>query len=281
MGVSKPFRFSYINAKCRALRGDLFTRAFFMELCESKNIADVYSRLKSTPYSCFIKEPSFLSIEEGLKLHFNDLYKKITQKLSKDESDIFDLFFFEKNKLFDKKIDLKEKNNIVSFKKIDIEFMRSIDESLKTLKKVDRDDLEKILGSYFDNINLYTIFRLRTIYNTKREDIVPFLFPYGLNYDIKKLNTFLDFTTLDQFSEALKRIYKDPFDDISSFRQSLYKEHNRVLNTLWHGYPFKISVLFALLRLKEIEIQNLNAILEGIKYDQPKKDIYRMIIGVK
>lgn len=280
MSITKPFRFSYLNAKCRALKSNLADLDFFEQLIESKNIGDVYSFLQQRSFTKNIKEPNFISIESGLKKNFDELYFKITEKLSKKEQKVFSMFFYEKKHLIDKKLELENKQDINGFKKIDMEYIQSILDSLNALKKEDKKDLQKILGSYFDNLNLYSVFRLRIIYNAPSEDILPFLFSYGLNYNIKKFSSFLDFTTLDEFNNALKDIYKDEFTDIAEFRQSLYRYHYKILESLWRGFPFKISILFALLRMKEIENQNIISVLEGIRYNQPKSDMKRMIIGI-
>ncbi len=96
-------------------------------------------------------------------------------------------------------------------------------------------------------MNLYTIFRLRVFYNAQTHEILPFLFPYGLRFKLKDMSMLLPLSSLNEFNSVLEPIYKIGFDDLSSFRRVLYNDHYRVLNSVWKGFPFKISIIFLFL----------------------------------
>ena len=279
--ASKPFRFSYLYAKCRTMKSKTNDKSFFNLLISSKNYGDIYTYLNQTNYSSFIKEPTYESINYGLKQYFDQLYKNLTKPLSKKEKELFTVFFFGKNELLDKKQKLINKDKSINdFKELDLEFIKSFQEVLDNLSSEDRSDLGRIFGSYFDNINLYTIFRLKILYNAPPHEILPFLFPYGLHFKLKDFNELVSMNSLSEFNKSLEPIYKDSFDDLSSFKQVLYKNHYYILNRAWQGFPFKISIIFSLLRMKEIEIKNIKSVIEGVKYTQTKDDIKRMLWGV-
>ena len=255
--------------------------SFFNLLISSKNYGDIYTYLNQTNYGNFIKEPTYESINYGLKQYFDQLYKNVTKPLSKKEKELFTVFFFGKNELLDKKQKFISKDKSISdFKELDLEFIKSFQEVLNKLSNEDKNDLSKIFGSYFDNINLYTIFRLKILYNAPPHEILPFLFPYGLRFKLKDFNELVSVNSLSEFNKSLEPIYKDSFDDLSSFKQVLYKNHYYILNRAWQGFPFKISIIFSLLRMKEIEIKNIKSVIEGVKYTQTKDDIKRMLLGV-
>lgn len=276
----KPFRFSYLYGKCRALKAQTNDKDFFSQLLNSKNYGDIYASLQGKNYGRFIKEPTYESIQKGLNLYFGHLYKTITKSLSKKEKRLFTLFFFGKRELLDKKQDIDKNSDIQPYQELDLDFTESLKEALKELNKEDRKDLEKIFGSYFDNMNLYTIFRLKLLYNAPAEEILPFLFPFGLHFGLKDLNSLLSLNSLNEFNDTLEPVYKESFGDLAHFRQVLYRHHYAILNSAWRGIPFKISVIFSLLRMKEIEIGNIRTVLEGVKYAQTREDIKRMVLGV-
>jgi len=278
--VTKPFKFSYLYSKCRALKSQTNDKEFLEILIDSKNYGDIYAYLQEKKYGYFIKDPTYESIHKGLNGYFLHLYKSITKQLTKKEKVLFELFFFGKDRLLNDKQNIINDKTIKTFNKLDIEFTKSLKESLKKLHAEDRKDLSKIFGSYFDNMNLYTIFRLRVFYNAQAHEILPFLFPYGLRFKLKDMTMLLNLSSLNEFNSVLEPIYKVEFDDLSSFRKVLYRDHYCILNSTWKGFPFKISIIFSLLRMKEIEIRNIKSILEGVKYSQSKQDIKRMILGV-
>ena len=278
--VTKPFKFSYLYSKCKALKSQTNDKEFFETLIDSKNSGDIYAYLQDKRYGHFIAEPTFDSIQDGLKKYFLALYKTITKQLSKKEAVVFELFFFGKERLLENKQNISNDVSIKEFNKLDMEFTKSLQKSLNQLNKENKKDLSKIFGSYFDNINILTIFRLRVFYNAQAHEILPFLFPYGLRFKQNNINTFLTLSSLSEFNIELEPFYKVEFDDLSSFKKMLYQDHYNILNSVWKGSPFKISIIFSLLRMKEIELKNIKSIIQGVKYSQSKEDMKRMLLGV-
>jgi len=279
--ITKPFKFSYINAKCRALKSYSLKKEFFLPLLSASGIGDIYSSLKRTNYGEFILEPEELQILEGINKYFENLFLKITHTLDKKEKEIFYLFFFKRKQIIEKKLKYKNEKDIEEyFKKIDLEFLKEIQTVLKSLSLHERQVLKSIIGSYFDLLNLLTIIKFKFIYNLKTEEIFPFLINsyYKINLEILfKVGSASNFSEL---SNLLIPFLKKEFNDYTSFRKAVYNYHIIQLNKAWYGFPFKISVPFATLRLKEIEIKNIKAILEGKKFNISADEIERMLLGV-
>ncbi|WP_200763065.1 V-type ATPase subunit [Nitrosophilus alvini] len=281
MLISKPLRFGYINAKCRALKSAILEKEFFEKAVLAKSIGDIYALLKDSSYSSYLKDAEKENIASALENSFEELYKKSTSVLKKEEKEIFDLFFRSKDELLKKKTAFKESKNLsVIYRRIDTKYINSIKNSLKNLKREDRKDLKEILGSYFDMLNLFTIVRFRTVYKMAPEEIIPFLMPYGWKFDIKFLGKVANLSTLSEISAAIEEVLKNSFYSYHEFRQAVYRYHMDSLKRVWFGYPFKMSVIFALLRMKEIEIKNIRAVVEGIYYRLPQDDIKKLLAGI-
>ncbi len=281
MQITKPFRFSYLNAKCRAIKSYSLQKEFFNSLLLSTGIGDIFNSLKKTEYRNYIFEPEEQKILEGLNKYFENLFYKIIIKLTKKEKDIFYIFFFKRKEMLDKKLKYKNNKNVEEkFKEIDLHFLEQVQKSLKALSYEERNDLKSIIGTYFDLLNLITIVKFRFIYNLKPEEIFPFLLNSYYKININVLSKISSVSNFSDLSNLLFPILKTEFNDYTSFRKAVYNYHIYYLNKVWLGFPFKISIPFATLRLKEIEIKNIKAILEGKKFNIPSEEIERMLLGV-
>jgi len=58
----------------------------------------------------------------------------------------------------------------------------------------------------------------------------------------------------------------------------MYRYHLNQISRVWYGYPFRFSVPFGFLRLKEIEIMNIRAVLEGVYYRLSPEEISKMVV---
>ena len=281
MLVSKPLRFGYINAKCRAMKSEILEKAFFENAIQAKSIGDIYVLLKKSSYAQFLENAEKEAIESALEGSFEDLYKKSVSFLKKKEKRVFDLFFLSREELLKRKTAFKEsKDSALYYRKIDKEYIDSLKDSLKALKNEDRRDLREILGSYFDMLNLFTIVRFRTVYGMAPEQVIPFLVEYGWRFNMKFLGNVSGISTVSELSAAIEEKLKISFRSYHEFRKAVYRYHMNSLERVWYGYPFRISVIFSLLRMKKIEIQNIRAVAEGVYYRLPPKDIKKMLAGI-
>jgi len=127
-------------------------------------------------------------------------------------------------------------------------------------------------------INLYTVVRLRILYGKEPEEIMPLILPYGLNFDLKILGSASSMSTLSEISSLLQERLGSVFVSYEEFRQNINRLHRDMLHKVWYGYPFSISIIFSLLRLKEIEAGNLMAVAEGIHHHLPQEEIETMLL---
>ena len=271
--------FSTTNAQCRAIKSTLLGKSFFRKALEAETIGDLYRMLKNNlHYSPHLQEMGKKNIENGVKEAFSYLYRRLTRTLGKKEQRIFDLFFNGRKTLTEKKL-LLGHDRETQFRKVDLEYMEELKSAVESLGKSDMKGLETIIGSYFDRLNLYTILRLRILYRMEPEEILPFLIPYGLKLNLASLGRAPGFSTLSELSDMMRNSLGISFESYHEFRKELGRYHLRQLQKAWYGYPFKLSILFSLLRLKEIEAENLNILVEGIYYRLPPEEIKTMLTG--
>ncbi len=279
--ISKPVRFGAINARCRAIKSTMLDEAFFQKAFRAQTLGDIYSLLKRSAYAPYLESAEKGAMEAGLAEAFSSLYKRSTSALKVEEKRIFDLFFIERERLAERKLALgSSQERMKNYKSADLAFVEKIKEALRTIEKGPNRDLKRILGSYFDLLNLYTIVRLRIIYRLEPEEIIPFLIPYGFRLDIKRAASLANLATLSEVSEAVSDRIGRPFFGYQEFRQAVAAYHRAQLQAVWYGYPFKISIIFALLRMKEIELKKIRALAEGIHYRLPSGEIEKMVRGI-
>ncbi len=277
MLIPKPARFGFVNAKCRSLKSDLLDPGFYEKAVGAESLGDVYALLKSTVYAQFIEDAEKESIENGLEASFKTIYRKITSVLKKDEREIFDLFFMGRKRLMKHKLGLKNvSGSAAEYRVADMEYLNSVKEALSRMQKDQRKDLSEILGSYFDILNLYTILRLKIIYKFEPEEVAIFLVPYGNVFDLEELVEISAAKTVSEISGFTHKKLGRTFSGYHEFRQALMDYHMKILHKVWYGYPFKLSVVFSLLRMKEIETKKIRSIVEGVYFRLPREEISKM-----
>ncbi|MBK3332660.1 V-type ATPase subunit [Persephonella atlantica] len=274
-----PVRFSSLNAKVRTKKSFLIRKEDINRLIRSGSPGDVYFYLKSSDYGSYIKEYSLKGVFSGLDRYFYHLIDELSKSLSRPEKDFIILFFIEREKLEEKKIKYKTEQNYYYFvRKIDLNYINKIRKALKKLSISDRADVKSIAGSYYDLYNLFTAVRLRIIYRLPPEDIIPLIVPFGYRFSLKDFFYISKTSSLSEISHYLSSKIDIKFDDFVSLRKGMYRYHLNQISRVWYGYPFRFSVPFGFLRLKEIEIMNIRAVLEGVYYRLSPEEISKMVV---
>ena len=281
MLLGRAVRFGYINARCRALKSKLLDKDLFHNALMAEGLGDIYSLLNTTPYAPYIKSARKETILKGLEESFKELYKKSTSTLTKEEKRIFDLFFIEREAMESKRAAFKSGDeSYLEYKRVELEYLKRVKTTLEKMDRSLKRDLAAIVGSYFDSLNLYTIVRLRVLYKKEPEEVVPFLVPYGIAFGMKELSKVAGMSGIGEISDALHGKIGTSFGGYREFMRAVREFHMRAINRVWYGYPFKISVIFSLLRMKELEIKDIRALVEGVYYRLPEDEIAKMIGGV-
>jgi len=280
MPLGKAAEYGYLSARCHVLRSQLIDSERLKELAASRSIGEFVSGLSMTPYAPFITEISTEGVHKGLTTAFEYQGKRLTSDLKKKYLEIFTLFFHTKYVLLDEKtanISVAGAEEI--FRKIDKDYILSLEKSIRKLPSSERRQVKKIVGSYFDLLNLYNLVKFRLLYGLSVEETLSNMLPYAEKFTIVALTEFCGVKSLQELSVLIKPVLGEGFDDYETFRQVLYRYHRKQLLSVWSGYPFSLALPFSLLRLIEIEISDLRAITEGVAFGLDNKEITSMTVG--
>ena len=280
MPLGKAAEYGYLSARCHVLRSQLIDSERLKELAASRSIGEFVSGLSMTPYAPFITEFSREGVHKGLSAAFEYQRKRLTGELKKQYLEIFRLFFDAKYALLDEKtanISVAGAEEI--FSQVDRDYILSLEKSMKQLPFSEQRQIKKIVGSYFDLLNLYNLVKFRLLYGLSVEETLSNMLPYAGKFTIAALTELCSATSLQELSVHIKPVLGEGFDDYETFRQILYRYHRKQLLSVWSGYPFSLAIPFSLLRLIEIEISDLRAITEGVSFAIDSKEISSMMVG--
>jgi vacuolar-type H+-ATPase subunit C/Vma6 len=280
MPLGKAAEYGYLSARCHVLRSQLIDSERLKELAASRSIGELVSRLSVTPYASFITDISTEGVHQGLTAAFEYQRKRLTGELKKQYLEIFRLFFDAKYALLDEKTaNLSIPGAEEIFRQIDRDYILSLEKSMKQLPASEQRQIKKIVGSYFDLLNLYNLVKFRLLYQLSVEETLSNMLPYAGKFTIAALTELCSATSLQELSELIKPVLGEGFGDYETFRQLLYRYHRKQLLSVWSGYPFSLAIPFSLLRLIEIEISDLRAITEGVAFGLDSKEISSMTVG--
>jgi vacuolar-type H+-ATPase subunit C/Vma6 len=236
--------------------------------------------LSTTPYAPFITDISIQGLHKGLSETFEYQRNRLTRELKNRHLEIFKLFFHTKYALLDE----KTANRSVAgaeetFRQIDRDYILSLEKSMQQLPSSERRQIKKIVGSYFDLLNLYNLVKFRLLYQLSVEETLSNMLPYTEKFTMVALTELCNAKNIQELSVLIKLVLGEGFDDYETFRQVLYRYHRKQLLSVWSGYPFSLAIPFSLLRLIEIEISDLRAITEGVAFGLDSKEISSMTVG--
>jgi len=274
-------RYGYISAKARTLKSSLLDRKFFYSLASSRSVGDLVVSLKNTWYGSFISKADTADFYKGLEKSFNRIFDLFYKPLNKREKELLYLFFQKRKGLIEEKVRfITDRDYTLKVKQVELDFLNRMKKLIKKLPATDRTGMNRVLGSFYDLENILTCVRLRVIYGLQPEEVFPFIMPYGYRLKPEVLIKLVSAGSLSQISAVLKDSLGFGFSDFVSLRKAVYRYHIEQVNTVWYGYPFRLSVPFGFLRLKEIEITNLKAVFEGVRLGVPEEEIRKMLVGV-
>lgn len=280
MPLGKAVEYGSLSARCHVIRSRLITPQILEQLAQSRGVGELVSTLSTTQYGSFITEVSTEGVQRGLSDAFAYQRKKILHGLQKRHREIFKLFFITKYGLLDEKISKKKTiNPEETFHQIDKNYSRLLKKSMLQIPSSEGRQLKKIVGSYFDLLNLYTLVKFRLLHRLSVEETLVYMLPFAENFKLAELAKLCRIENLQQLSSAINPIVREGFDSYETFRKALYRYHRKYLLSVWSGYPFSIAIPFSLLRLIEIEIADLRAITEGVSFGLEKREIMTMTAG--
>ncbi len=181
-------------------------------------------------------------------------------------------------------LSLQEHQNLSSVEMtLDMYYYNMVEKLRDELKdKEDREVMTITVGSEIDALNLLWIYRCKKYFNMPSELIYSLLIPNKYKLAKKDIIELVETSGVDDF---LLRVRKTPYRRIFSDREDGFYDRNYISfvydmhKKAVKQYPYSIEAAVSYLHFKEIEIQNIISIIEGIRYGLEPDKIMTYIIG--
>ena len=152
-------------------------------------------------------------------------------------------------------------------------------EKIYTLAKKANKNLQFLIGTEIDLLNVIWIYRARKYFGYSPEEIKEILIP--INYKINKklqeeLLNCIDFNEIKTVLEST--VYKNVFSNENEIEYEKNKYLYNINRKIFRTKLFDISTVFAIINLTDVEIKNMINIIEGIRYKIDRNEIQKKII---
>lgn len=150
----------------------------------------------------------------------------------------------------------------------------------KLLEKNDKKLVRESFGTEIDILNIMWILRCKKYFDMPKEVIYSFILPKRFRLRHEMLVSLVEANSADEVYSLLKKTpYRSIFEKEDFFmEQYYYKYVNSLQRKLSRLMPYSIMTVLAYIHAKEIEINNITKIIEGIRYKLDMKEIERYLI---
>ncbi len=150
----------------------------------------------------------------------------------------------------------------------------------KLLEKNDKRLVEESFGTEIDILNIMWILRCKKYFDTPKEIIYSFILPKRFKLKRDALVSLVEANGVDEAYEILKKTpYKKVFEKEDVFMEQYYNKFIHSLQKkLSRMAPYSIMTMLSYIHEKDIEINNIIKIIEGIRYKLDMKEIEKYLI---
>lgn len=143
-----------------------------------------------------------------------------------------------------------------------------------------REQLKKVVLAEIEAKNIQLMFRLKFYYKLDAGQIKRFLYPYHYRLKASRLDEVLEAESYDEMLTALDFLSKNgeriPEEDgIEPYTHRLCYQLEKRLLRFTTNAPV---AMYTFLALREIEVQNIVTVIEGVRYQVPQEEILKMLI---
>ncbi len=165
---------------------------------------------------------------------------------------------------------------------LDLDYYRRLWARLEALAPRDRAGARRILGARYDVLNVTWLLRYRLIYRLSAQEIFNYTLPYGYRVGDEAIRAAAAAPDLAGLLAALPEPYRGLLSPLEgagidalevALRRYLWRDAHSVLA----GYPFQVGTILAYLYLKEAEVRDLVAILEGKRYGRQPDELRALL----
>lgn len=145
-------------------------------------------------------------------------------------------------------------------------------------KKVDRNVMSSINGTEIDLRNIIWIYRLKTYYNLEKTLIYTQLIPIHYMLTNENINNLVESKSFEEFKHELEKTrYYNVFKNTGIAEKGFNEKMNLIYRKERAKYPNSISEVVSYIHFKEIEINNITTLFEGIRYSLAPNDILKYL----
>ena len=171
----------------------------------------------------------------------------------------------------------QEQENINLFEaenQIDREYFETLYDKVKNIKNV-----QKIVGSEIDLLNVLWIYRLKKYYNLGKDQIKDIIINKNYKLNCNIINRLMESYSFDDIKRIMqdtvyKKVFIDEVNIENNIDRYLYSINKKIFEQ-----DFKSSAyIYAYINLSEYENNDIINAIEGIRYNMEKKEIKRRMV---
>lgn len=144
--------------------------------------------------------------------------------------------------------------------------------------------IKNSFGMQIDLSNIIDIIRLKKYFNAKSDYIKTLLLPFYFKVSRNQLDSIMEASDTDAVWQAACETYygkafkKFNFEFVETYSQQIMYQYHKHFFVTSTSAPLAAT---SYLQLKEIEIQNIIHIIEGIRYELAPAEIGKLLVGVE
>lgn len=145
-----------------------------------------------------------------------------------------------------------------------------------------RELFKQLIGSKIDMLNLMWIYRGKKYFSFSNELIFPYLLPVRHRLSADDISALVGAETVDKFLELVSHThYAVLFENLGErfVEENYYKLLGKAAKTIFANHTQSLAAVYAYLYLKEMELQRITTIVEGVRYGL-NTDAIRKHVGI-
>jgi V/A-type H+-transporting ATPase subunit C len=165
---------------------------------------------------------------------------------------------------------------------LDLYYFKMLQDATQRLHGKDQEIARQVYGTEIDAFNIFWIYRAKQLYRKDKEWIYSYIVSSYYKISRKDIDRMVSANSTEEFLSAVK---DTPYNDLfHGYEPGEYEYHYWELMYRMHRKNFRrdnfsIACVISFLRLKEIELNNIISIIEGIRYKLSPEQIQRFVVG--
>lgn len=142
--------------------------------------------------------------------------------------------------------------------------------------------MERIKGIEVDLRNIMWVYRLKKFYNIEASQIYAYLIPINYKLKISQLSRMAEAATEEiLMNEIQQSPYGTAFSDFTQIEQVFYREMFKEYRKAEATNPSSLAVTVGYMYHKEVELKNITALLECVRYKMTPEQIMGYLYEIK